>query len=257
MRNFFGETLSREALLKLDEYLKQYRLTLDDVQRPWAPVSAIGESGFRNLETNMEKIEYLEVERPGITNTLFSEFHIKEFRRYPNEVLIEQFDKRKMNIPYGVVLYTNQDHNQAFDMDTQVIKSLFEQSKKSGIGLRVMEFDSKYELMKNLAQFNSNYGKENKISYILLGAHGQEESFQTTYTEEVHKNDFNGTGVQKIKDFLVDKPEIILASCSTGAPNGIAQKISEMYGATVYAPDKPTNVDTITMKLEDSKPTFS
>jgi hypothetical protein len=253
----FGESLSRVAMHKLDEYLKQYRVTLEDIQQAWGLYPGVGQSGFRNLETNMEKIEHLEIERPGITKVLISDFHIKEFRRYPNEVLIEQFDQRKINIPYGVVLYSNEDHNQAFDMDTKVLRSLFEQSKENNIGLRVMEFDSKYELIRNMAQLNARYGGENKISYLLLGAHGQEESFQTTFSEEVHKNDFDGKGVQRVKDFFVANPEIILASCSTGVPNGIAQKISEMYDAKVYAPDKPTSVNRITMKIKGTAPTFS
>jgi hypothetical protein len=205
----------------------------------------------------MEKIISLEAERPGIVKTLFSEFNIKEFRRYSNEVLIEQFDKRNVDLPYGVVLYTNQDHNQAFDTKAHVIKSLLEQGRAHNLGLRVLEFDSKYELMKNMAKLDARYGKENKISYLLLGAHGEEESFQTTYTEEVLKDDFEGKGVKKIQEFFVEKPEIVLASCSTGAPNGIAQKISETYGATVHAPDIPTSVDTITMFFEGTKPILS
>lgn len=253
----YAETLSEMTLLKLHEYLIQYGLTLQDIQKPWGLYPSIGDSGFRNLETNMEKIEDLETERPGSVRTLFSDFNIREFRRYPTSLLVEQFDTRKIDIPYGVVLYTNQDHNQAFDAKADVLRSLFRQGREYNIGLRVLEFDSKYELMKNLARLNDRYGAHNKISYVLLGAHGEEDSFQTTYTEEVHKDDFEGKGVQKIKDFFVEQPEIILASCSTGAPNGIGQKISEMYGAKVYAPDKPTSVEDITMSMEGGAPTFS
>ena len=251
-----SKTLSDIALSKLDTYLQKYDLKLDNFQKAWELYPGSGQSSFRNLETNMEKIEMLESERPGITNSLFNEFGIKEFRRYPNEVLIEQFDSRNKDIPYGLVLFTNQDHNQSFDMRSGVIDSVFKQTISNGLGMRIAEFDSRYDLFKKLISLDSRYGTRNKIQYIFLGAHGTEDVFQTTYTESVSKEDFEGKGVKKVKNFFAENPEIIMASCSTGVEGGIAQKISETYEAVVHAPTKPTNVKDITVSFEDKIPHF-
>jgi hypothetical protein len=205
----------------------------------------------------MEKIISLEHERPGITQTLLSDYGIKEFRRYPNEVLLKQFDNKDSNIPYGLVMYTNEDHNQAFDMKEDLIKSIFDQTSER-LGIRITEFDSKYEIIKRLASLNKKYGDKNKISYLLLGAHGEEESFQVTYAESVDKSELEGQGVKRMKDFFVKNPEIVLASCSTGVENGIGQKISEVYEAKVYAPQKPTSVDSISINFDaTNRPLFN
>lgn len=254
----YGYELSEKANKRLDEYLNKYGIGLKDIAAAWDLYPGNHKSGWRNLEKNMPKMESLEKERPGIIKALLSDFGIKEFCRYPDEVLINQFDNKDKDVPYGVVMYTNYDHNQAFDMDEKPIKSVFEETKEHSLNMRVMEFDSRYELIKNLASLNDKYGKVNKISYLLLGAHGSEDSFAVSYMRGVSKKDLGGDGIQRMKEFFVEQPEIIMASCSTGAENGIGQKISETYDATVHAPNTPTNVQSIHVTFtEDNKPHFA
>lgn len=252
----FSEILSAKALSKLDQYLQKFNIALADVGLAWNFPSG-GKAGWQNLEANMPKIEALEAQRPGIIKTLFSEYGIKEFHRYPNEVLIEQFDKKDENLPYGTLLYSNHDHNQAFDTDVATVKKVFEDLKSGGYGLRVGEFDSPFALMKSLAKFNGRYGAHEKMSFMILGAHGSEQGFSASYTKSVESEDLQGEGVQKMKDFFVPEPEIVLASCSTGAEGGLGQKLSDAYQARVHAPGVPTSLKSIeTYFSEDGRPKF-
>ena len=253
----YSEIISEPAKKKLDTELHAYGLTFADIERAWDMYPASGTSSFQNVPENLNKMQKIEEERPGIVKALYSDFGIKEFRRYPVEVLIKQFDDKDKDEPYGVVLFTNADHNQSFDLRSEVIKSLFNQTSEHGIGMRVTEFDSRYEIMKRFAMLNDKYGEKNKMSYLFLGAHGEEDSFGVSYTQGVNKKDIDGGGTKRLKDFFIKNPEIIMASCSTGAENGIGQKISENFEATVHAPNKPTNVKAIDVNFgEDNKPHF-
>ena len=253
----YSKNISEPAKKKLDTEIRKFGLTFSDIERAWDVYPASGDSSFQNVPENLQKMEQMEKDRPGIIKTLYSDFGIKEFRRYPAEVLIKQFDDKDKDEPYGVVLFTNRDHNQSFDMRSKVIQSVFNQMGEHGIGMRVTEFDSKYEIMKRFATLNNKYGEKNKISYLFLGAHGEEDSFQVTYTKEVNKKDLAGEGTKRLKDYFIENPEIIMASCSTGAENGIGQKMSETFEATVHAPNKPTNIRSVDVNFgEDNKPHF-
>ncbi len=242
---------------KLDSYLSaNFDITLLEIKMAWQ----IGEKNapFNNFDENMTRIEEIERERPGITKTLLHEFGIKEFKRYSKEVLIKQYDEKDIDGPYGIILYTNDDHNGAFDLNGDVISSLSEQTSAGNMMTRIGEFDSNYELIKRLAVFNARYGDKQKISYLLLGAHGSENGFATSFMGHVDKTILEGQGVKKIKQYFVENPEIILASCSTGAENGIGQKMSAIYDAHVLAPKKPTNVKSISVSFnENKKPIFN
>ncbi len=254
----FSKHIAEPAQKKLNEELGHYGLTLPDIKKAWDISPASGAASYNNISRNLEKMETLEQQRPGIVQSLFSEFGIKEFRRYPVDALIKQYDDRDKDEPYGVVLFTNTDHNQAFDMRAHVIESVFKQTGEHGIGTRIAEFDSRYDIMKRFAKLNDKYGEQHKISYLFFAAHGMEDSFEVNSAEEVSKKTFDNKGTARLKDFFVEHPEIIMASCSTGADNGIGQKISETFGATVHAPNEPTNVKSVDVTFDqDNKPHFA
>lgn len=237
--------LSEIALSNLNNYLKIYEISVEDIKFAWELLPT-EDTGVRsnNIERNINKMKELELSRPGIVNSLFTEFGIKEFHRYPSNALIKQFDTKDQDIPYGLVLFTNNDHNDAFDSDTEIIESMFKQTNDK-ILMRIAEFKSRFSFLKNLAYFNNRYGKKNKIEYLLWGAHGWIVSIG-----DISVKHLNGDGAKRTKDFFVEKPEIILASCSTGAEGAIAQKMSEIYDATVHAPAIPSNLDNILVNFD-------
>jgi len=246
-----SEYLSKKALENLDNYLEKYGIDVESVKTPWELYQSVDYYKYNNIERNINKIEELESERPGIVKSLFKEFGICEFQRYPTEVLLKQFDTKDQDYPYGVVLFTNDDWNDAFDSNTEIIESMFKQMDDKLI-MRVAEFQSKLGVLKRIASFNKKYGEKNKISYLMLGAHGYKKGFG-----DVYYNDLDGQGVGRVKDFFVNKPEIILVSCSTGEDDGIAQKISKTYEATVHAPTTQTKLKNVLIDFDlKNKPHF-
>jgi len=235
-----SEYLSKKTLENLDNYLNKYGIDVESIRAPWELYPAIDNYyKYNNIERNIDKIEELESRRPGIVKNLFKEFGICEFQRYPTEVLLKQFDTKDQDSPYGVVLFTNDDWNDVFDSNAEIIESIFKQTDGRLI-VRIAEFQSKFSILKRIASFDKRYGEKNKISYLILGAHGYKKGFS-----DVYYNDLNGKGVSRVKDFFVNKPEIILASCSTGEDDGIAQKISKTYEAIVHAPAIPANLKNV------------
>ena len=62
-----------------------------------------------------------------------------------------------------------------------------------------------------------------------------------------------GRGAERSSKFFEKDPTIVLVSCSTGADRGIGEKLSEVMGAKVIAPDRPTNLNDIkVLKKGDS-----
>jgi|GEM_PF-2324234 len=242
---------------KIDKYLfEKFSIHLSDVQKAWDLYPVFRSRADNNLNMNITVMERLEEQRSGIVKTLLEEYGIKEFRRYPNEVLIDQFDNKNNDVPYGAIMFTNDDHNQSFDQKEAVIQSIFEQTKEHGLHIRISEFNSRYSLMKRFASLNSKYGDKNKISYLMLGAHGYKDGFSTNFSTEVNSSDIQGKGVARIKEYLIEDPEILMVSCSTGQEGGIAQEISKAYSAKVHAPTEDTSVTSVKVSLQEGKPTF-
>ncbi len=88
-----------------------------------APTYRTGDASF--LE-NLPSLANLEAQRHGIGKVLQEEFGINDFARYPEELLIEQYDTRnRSDLPYGVIINPWYDHNGAFYGNTGVWQILF------------------------------------------------------------------------------------------------------------------------------------
>ncbi len=250
--------LAAQAMSLFETYVEGYGLPLNDFKHLWGFDYSGATYDVFGMMSNMEMVEALETERPGIVKVLFEDFGIKEFMRYPKEVLIRQFDLRGKNVPYGLVAFTNEDHNKAFDYNPALIQSVFEQTKNENLNMRIIEFMSQYELVKRLAYLEKSYGKNYKISYLILGAHGSSNSFQVSSRSDIRKTDFDSNIAERIKGYFAPHPEVAMASCSTGTEGGIGQKISASWQARVHAPMEPAALVSMNVSFdEDSKPRFS
>lgn len=236
---------------------------------------------YRNLLIILE----LEKQRPGSAETLSKEFGIEFFGRYPLEMLIAQYDQRKDDIPYGIIMYPKADHNGAFYNDKKVFSEMHESLSEDGVGVRVAEADNKIGLLRQLVRLDRKYGQSHKISFAIIGGHGtvgsitfgklsgsMGDSFSSPLTKEekerrrtdrakwdfTKKNsalvieDLASGGVSRTKSFFTEHPSIVLSSCSTGAREGIGQKMSELLGAELMAPETPSAVYKITPKVDTS-----
>jgi hypothetical protein len=83
-----------------------------------------------NVAGNLEKIIEIEEKRKGASQFLYKNFGIRNFYRYPESVLIAQFDEyNNTEKPYGILLQATGDHNGSFGTKAEKWEKLFEEIK--------------------------------------------------------------------------------------------------------------------------------
>lgn len=216
------------------------------------------------LMNNLRKMTELDRMWPGSPKALYERYGILCFSRYPIEVLEDQYQRRnEKDTPYGVVLFPHADHNGAFYTDENVLLSLKFDLRRKAL-LRVAEAGSKLDLVKQMRRMRNNHGP---MSFAILGAHGQKNGFEfgrgtdpkfSLTTSDVLNPDHGAKKMtQDEAPYFVEDPTIILVSCSTGQPRGIAETLSRELNAHVIAPDRDTSLRWIRAKRINEKWDFS
>ncbi|MBP9715331.1 MAG: hypothetical protein KBD52_02485 [Candidatus Pacebacteria bacterium] len=224
-------------------------------------------SSSTNLSKMIEKMDKIEKEIPSGVQELNERFNIYEFGRYPEEVLINQLKNKNEQEPYGLLIFPRSDHNGAFSTIRSEIENIYKDTQSKHL-LRVFETSSRIDLVKILLKCNHKYGNQNKISFLVLGGHGDLESLDlgshtaglsdTVEHKGINKEDMKGVGIKKIKEFFVEKPAIVLISCKTGGDKGLVEDISKIYNAEVTAPKESTSVSNINVNYDkDGNPHFN
>jgi len=219
-----------------------------------------------NVLDNMEKIRAIDQARPGSAKTLHEEFGIRNFSRYADATLIDQYDERDNDTkPYGIIMAGVNDYNGGFQEADRSIED-FRKKLHGKYNLRICEIGGKFGMARRLIGFDQRYGKKQKISFAAIMGHGEEDSvqlgkkssswwqtlFNHTQSDVMTSKDLKKEGVQKIKRFFTGNPWFLFYSCSTGAEKGIAQQTGEAYGGGSIGPKKPTSFDV----FELSTPVF-
>lgn len=229
-------------------------------------------------EINLEMIKAIEQKCPGITKVLMKEFGIRDFGRYPEEMLVKQYKQRNnLDLPYGVIIMPFTDWNGAFYHDQQIFRDFFR--KIDGrYALRIVECKSLIDIGRILLQLNKRYAPENtnkntdsnekttlakghRITFAIIGGHGTANSIQfgnKSPFSELYQEDLSNKGIQRVSYLLDEDPTIILASCSTGQEEGIGQSISKIYKGKVIAPKIPSSLLWINVEFNNlGNPVFS
>ncbi|MCR4325141.1 MAG: hypothetical protein NUV69_05675 [Candidatus Curtissbacteria bacterium] len=236
--------------------------------KEWSDQSTIS---FDPVLDNLRSIGDLEYEIPGICSYLSSNFGIYDFGRYPEQMLIKQFKEAdNKNLPYGVVLFPRSDWNGSFNNKWQALRGLFE-SLGDDYLVRVVEADSKIDISRMLRRLDRKYGKNQKISFAVIGGHGTPTTIQfgdpTPRTDRsrglwyrrhiIDTRDFQDPRILGLPDYLIKNPTLILVSCSTGFVGGIGHQLSEMLSATVIAPSGDTFLRSIKAQNTNGRLSFS
>lgn len=198
---------------------------------------------------NLRTMRVIEAVVPGSVALLHNRFGIKEFGRYPQQILIQQAQDVDKDIPYGVVFFPRGDYNDAFDEDTGNLVELFEDTQGRH-GIRIFECDTKRDMARAFLSLNKAYGAKNKIAFGVWGGHGSAHSVELG-TESVQTDDFNGEGVQRIREFFEPGAPIVMLACSTGSDTftePIAKALADIFGTEVIAPNKDTSVSELGAK---------
>ncbi len=213
--------------------------------------------------TEALSIMRLEKYRPGICKTLTEEFGIQNFSRYPDEMLVAQYNQRdNQESPYGVVIFPKADYNGAFSVKQKVLGQFFAQINRLGYVARIYEAGTKIGFARVLIGASRRYGSH-KISFALIGGHGSKDTIQLGRSDwQVEKGhllsqDLLGKGVQQAHRLFEPGATIILDSCSTGEFGGIAHQMSKIGGwdarLNIKAPMQPTNIADIRVSVDQDK----
>lgn len=199
------------------------------------------------IERNLKMLEQIEKKRSGGVKLLHDQFGIKEFMRYPLMALIAQIDEIDTDQPYGVVMYSRDDHNDALNaVHDDPLQRLFDQLKGK-YGLRIFEVDSNMSAARSLIAADKKYGKTHKIAFAIVSGHGSTSSIQwgSEDNQRLRSEQLQGAGSSRVKEFFVSNPTIVLAACSTGAEDdlSIASALSRQLDATVIAPNADTGIN--------------
>lgn len=221
---------------------------------------------------NITRIMYLEHERPGIAKFLYDHYGIAIFARYPEKMLIRQYDTHDDKThPYGIALYTRDDHNGAFYHGALALAPLHLVLKKYGYDFRIAECSQTKDMVTFVNRFRHKYGK---IAFAMLAGHGADDGKKIHFGHKYSKEERETHGNRRnpfliLNEFkrgltsrgnlprlsakptplqlaFVDNPTIIFYSCSTGKSDGIAQEVSSL-GPEIetIAPSTPCNIASI------------
>ncbi len=248
--------------LFLDEVLRGYNVSPDDFHNAWQrSISDSSRTSFhiyvqRNLET-MGEIDYRC--RENTISYLNKNFGIYDFGRYPADMLIRQYNAEhtpEIASPYGLVINPRDDHNGVFyhlyGVYDKLNRSLEEQDQPWL--MRVIEVDNKREMARRVVEFIKKYGP---AKFGIIGGHGTTKTIRLgegSGMYVLHADDLEGSGIQRGgKKLFEEGATIILNSCTTGAEEGIAEKMSETFGLTIIAPDRPTATTSIDIEIHGDK----
>jgi len=208
------------------------------------------------VEKNIKMMKSIEEKRPGIVQFLMSKFNIYNFGRYPEELLIRQYDEYENDeLPYGIVIFPEDDHNAAFFENGDVLEEI-ENELKDKYAMRIMEAGNKKDLLRLLIRMRLKYGQKHKISYAIVGGHGNKKELtignvHDTEGREVLIEDLTRYQKRKYKLFE-DNATIILIACNTGEPGGIGSQLSKAMGINVIAPSGISGVKSIKPKIKSN-----
>lgn len=248
-----------EVQAYLSNLIEQWGLSEIALMRAWSQTgTSTTEKPAVTTETfianNIEEMYALEKLRPGICKTLFDEFGICDFERYSQQVLIAQYDNRNSDMPYGVAVVAQKDHNGAFSAasgNSRLMRDLRSELDRVGYGLRIYEADGR-DAIKSLFVADKRYGEQNKITLALIAQHGSEEAIggnasakaiRKTHVRKALAHRLNRR-VQELRELFAEDPTLILDSCRT-APIGVDIK---EFGVNIVAPETATSLIHITVR---------
>ncbi len=182
----------------------------------------------------------LESQYQGITKHLI-ECGIFNLTRYPLELLVSQYEElNDFSSPQGIFLEQRQDNGLAIRALLPILKRVYDQATALGHRLSAYETPKLEQWLAAADRLNISPGS---IAFMLLVAHSWDAPL----------SDMNA-----IRELLAEGATICLLSCSTGAPSGMAQRLSEkLPGVEVHAPDQAAYVKKVDVgQLSDERLAF-
>jgi len=256
--------IQREVDIKVD-FLTQTKSAREKILKNYAEYGLDGEEILEaessridrgpDVSGSIDSIERLEEESPGAAKLLQEKFGIRNFARYPTELLVRQAEQAEnKETRYGILINPAGDASGAFTTHRDVWHKMMKQLNEHGYEIRVIEGD-KIEIARKLIELNKEYGDNHRISFSIIGGHGDKDSIQFGGTPEkpselTISEIFGNRRVQQAMEFFEENPIFILVSCATGADGGIGEELSGL-NARVVAPRYDTGLEDIEVTEEN------
>jgi hypothetical protein len=188
------------------------------------------------MQRNVQIAAQLEREAPGSLTTLTRDYGVRIPGRYPIELLKEQAKAEvSPGQSYGFAVSAVTDHNGAFDGGVRY-HQLYDAAKQNGSTLRVAEAGSRAEILARASDMlERNHGK--KAEFMLLAGHGSGTTIEMGAGKE-GMVDATVLGIGPDRSSVVLDGPVLLDSCLSGVPGGVAQIMSQVTDKTVTAPDR-------------------
>ena len=256
------ETFGDELVELLRPFTEKYGLSPEEYIGPWFQMNEeLKYHQSPSLPNTLRVMRSIEAARPGICAYLTKEWNIKAFGRYPEAMLIAQYDNREDDrTPYGFISVARKDRNGAF-ITPDFWKEVFAQSVKDGktrFLIRVAEWNDKEQFVRNFSRIRRRYIHPRKLP------EGRKIGFYGIFG---HANPSTITGGNKpgaeitigdVKKFLkkqhVDgllEPEAqgFLVACKAGVEGGIRDVIQEVSDHDTVASEHSTNIKNLAITL--------
>jgi hypothetical protein len=219
--------------------LAEYGLTSEQYLDAWYH-SGYEKNGFVSSHLlNLAALKEIEAQQEGGAWLLTNRFGIKNFARYPLELLLEQIERADdASVPYGLIVTAGSDYNGAFHNKYRIETKTDIREKAHALGMhtRAIECASVHGMARRLLMLEKVYGQGN-VEFLYAEGHGTEQSIQLGSTEKDRLTaGVLGYGEKRTPLFFKPRAPILLESCSTGVKGGIAQSIASALDTEVTAP---------------------
>jgi hypothetical protein len=250
--DFCEDVLGDVFMETVGEYVHD-RYGLDpNIARTWRG------NGKYSLDDNLYAIERLEAIGEHGAEVLREAYGIREFHRYPIELLEQQLATHGQDVPYGLLFFSHSDSdkNNAMDEAGEVLRTLMQETNGKHVP-RVVEVGSGTAMLRKLSYLRHTY--KEKIAFLVNAMHGaptevelDDKWFSGSQFQHITMEQINDSrALDQIKDMFVEDPPIIMCSCSTGGEGRFAQALSDRLGGHTVAPTVPAGLKSITATYDE------
>ncbi len=215
----------------------------------------IGES-YDMATKSFEAMDELEIIQPGSVKKLNENFGIKNFQRYPKEILLNQLAVIDQNKEVGLLLFAAGDGIGSFDNQQELWTKVF-RNKKEDLNFRIVECSSSDAMEQQLARVQQDFQK--KVSLTVLSAHSEASGFylgEDPAEGSFVKQEDIGTLAPRMKELLSNDSQLIANACSSGAMDGWVKDFSKEARIKAVGPDRPAAIEDVDFVGKDIVPKY-
>lgn len=207
------------------------------------------------ITMNVRCLGELEKAREGIGSTLQGKFNLTAFGRYPEEMLIGQFDDvdKFDGKPHGIVIFCRGDESGAFYNERDILRTLAA-GLEGKLRLRIWEARDIMSLSKALIYSGKYYGK---APFGMINGHGNPKNgiaLDRMPSEYLSKQEFAERGTLADIGFRVAFERnalLVLNACKTDVPLGLGENLRRLAEFKVIGPETDTHI--VSMRLLKSR----